>query len=169
MGCDIHVAVEYKRKNEEKWFNGDNWRINPHWELDERKSKYELNPIYDARNYTLFGILAGVRRSENDMIAEPKGFPKDSSLETREEYDSWDGDVHTPSYLTLKEIKDYYNRHKKIKYTGMVTPEDSLEIDRGNMPDSWCKWTNIPNYIYREWNYENIPLKNLIESLEERK
>jgi hypothetical protein len=112
MGCDIHSYLEkYTSINgENKWVNVDYWQINPHHGIVgyENENEYEHLSFYIGRNYDLFGILAGVRSSE-DPIKEPRGLPEDVSDVTKREYEKWN-EVHTPSYYTLKELKDYiYN------------------------------------------------------------
>lgn len=85
MGCDIHAYAERKTD-----------------------SGYEYLPAvvpFDWRNYGVFGFLAGVRNySSVPMIAEPRGFPDDASAEVREQYERWDMDAHTPSWLSMAEL-----------------------------------------------------------------
>lgn len=58
MGCDIHMYIEYAdKKRENKYWMDFGGRINP------------------GRNYTMFGILAGVR-SDEKFSFEPKGVPE---------------------------------------------------------------------------------------------
>jgi hypothetical protein len=67
MGCDIHMYVQYREKKErENELNRDWW--------------YEFgDQISPGRNYSMFGILAGVRSSYYDdegvTHLEPKGLP----------------------------------------------------------------------------------------------
>lgn len=109
MGCDIHLYLEkYTSVNgENKWVNVDHWQINPHYGIEDNESEYDLVPFYWGRNYDLFSILAGVR-GNIDPIDEPRGLPEDVTETTKREYDKGGRDAHTPSYYTLKEIKDYY-------------------------------------------------------------
>lgn len=60
MGCDIHMYVEYKRKNEEN----SNWR-----DFGKR-----INP---GRNYVMFGLLSKGVRSNLQTGIEAKGLPED--------------------------------------------------------------------------------------------
>lgn len=108
MGCDIHVYLEKYTKigEENKWVNIDYWQINPHFGLDDSNREYDQVPFYIGRNYDLFSILAEVRGSL-DPIADARGIPDDVSLVTKREYDVVGFEVHTPSYYTLKELKDY--------------------------------------------------------------
>jgi len=68
MGCDIHMFVQYRnieraKKNKKEGRNDYWWGFGGH-----------LNP---GRNYTLFGILAGVRDNpmDKDKMFYPKGLP----------------------------------------------------------------------------------------------
>lgn len=66
MGCDIHMYIQYREKPDENgnskyknWWDSFGDRINP------------------GRNYTMFGILAGVRDWPDDdtKMFDPKGVP----------------------------------------------------------------------------------------------
>lgn len=66
MGCDIHCYIEYMERGETYWFSfGD--RINP------------------GRNYTLFGLLAGVR-VEGIQLFPLRGVPADMSYAAESDY-----------------------------------------------------------------------------------
>jgi hypothetical protein len=83
MGCDIHFFVEVKTKNG--------------WEL------YSSPNV--TRSYALFAKLANVRNYNNiEPISEPKGFPEDASYLVKKEYEYWDSDAHSASYLKSNEI-----------------------------------------------------------------
>jgi len=63
--------------------------------------------FYAGRNYYLFTILAGVRGNRDDeSISEPRGVPDDISDAYREQLRQWEGDAHSKSYFTLKELLD---------------------------------------------------------------
>lgn len=65
MGCDIHAYVEYSE-------NGKSWR--------------NLTVNAGERNYVMFGILAGVRVSQEQLF-EPKGLPSgELGYKTRADY-----------------------------------------------------------------------------------
>lgn len=95
MGCDIHLCAEKK--------------INNKWETVGIE-------IYQGRNYDLFSILAGVRNgygfagtptgSGFEPIDVPRGTPSDVSDDVKGELINWEGDGHSYSYFTLKEIKE---------------------------------------------------------------
>jgi len=101
MGCDIHMYVEKKDKN-------------GIWDLCHGENYSYLEPFngycYGGRNYTLFGALAEVRRKVPDAL-KPKGFPEDASEDVLKEFKSWEGDAHTPSYLTLKDALPIFNKY----------------------------------------------------------
>lgn len=86
MGCDIHTVVEIKKEN--AWVG-----------LEECPKEFE------SRNYALFAFLAGVRNSFNTKGFEPKGFPDDMSEKAKEKFED-DSDLHSKSYLTLKELDE---------------------------------------------------------------
>lgn len=60
MGCDIHVFVEYR--------GPDGWRY--------------VGQYHPGRDYTMFGLLAGVRDESVSPVVEPRGFPPTCSFET---------------------------------------------------------------------------------------
>ena len=66
---------------------------------------------YNGRNYTLFGVLAGVRDNYMHMISDGlRGLPIDVSKEIYDLSDECDIDGHSHNYLYLDEIIDseYY-------------------------------------------------------------
>lgn len=101
MGCDIHCYAETRDKNG-KWkadladtfSNGQ----------DDGYDDSDLNSSYDDRNYSLFGLLAGVRRN-CEWAFQPKGAPPDASEEVAAVIARWNGDAHTQSWLTLRELR----------------------------------------------------------------
>jgi hypothetical protein len=60
MGCDIHLITEIFKEGK--------------WNYIE-----EIPESFNGRNYSLFGVLAGVRNSFNEDNFEPRGLPKDIS------------------------------------------------------------------------------------------
>jgi hypothetical protein len=120
VGCDIHLYSETKTKN--------GWEINEkcYWSYwNDFSDEYHLecdydDHIYSGSNYALFGLLAGVR-SQHELEFEPMGFPRDASIQMNRLYKQWDGDAHTPSYLTSKELLD---KIKELKENGLYDPDD---------------------------------------------
>lgn len=169
MGCDIHTHVEIKKEN--KWLHID-----------------EVPEEFDRRNYSIFSILAGVRSSFNiKPISEPKGIPEDISRETKENIEEWNGDGHSHSYLTLKELDTFdYTDYKKtrvkisktfydkfIEFGGVLPKEMSVEkTEPGDFrecfqevfePTVLIKWLDSKN----EETYMDSPIIKGIEKLKE--
>jgi hypothetical protein len=105
MGCDIHSFVELK--TEDGWFMvpglfpqnsfGRKWDGTTH-----------QNEPFEGRNYGVFGFLANVRNySLIPPLSEPRGLPDGISKPIKESYEKWDGDGHSHSWLTLKELSDF--------------------------------------------------------------
>jgi len=138
MGCDIHLFTERKRtiNNQEKWANVDNWKINPYYDgIEKQEREYELCSAYRHRNYNLFSILADVRNyRENKPISEPKGIPNDVSEIVQIEKDIWEGDGHSHSYFTMKELYDYYEENKSDEDTDL---KNLIEVLEGHFKDSY--------------------------------
>ena len=88
MGCDIHSFAEVKCKN--KWVQIEG-----------------LEP-FDWRSYSMFAFLAGVRNYDHcEPISEPRGIPEDISDNIKEMDIDNDWNLHSSSYLTLKELLDF--------------------------------------------------------------
>lgn len=90
MGCDIHACFEYTYADE---------RL-PRWYC------YAADIDLD-RWYQIFTAMAGVRNYNNiDVKYPPRGVPKDLNQKTKVLYERWDGDAHTPSWLTYEELNE---------------------------------------------------------------
>lgn len=79
MGVDIHVFVESYDKQSGKWEN----------ECMYDGKTYKRIPVYDGRDYGLFGILAGVRSNYGSLV-ESRGVPDDLSDEVSKEWGNGD-------------------------------------------------------------------------------
>lgn len=173
MGCDIHMYVEYKKKvnDNDVWVDGDYYKFNPYHKTDKEEPKLDRMELYGGRNYSLFSTLAGVRDYTDKMIpvSEPKGKPDDCNENIVSEFETWDGDGHSYSWLTLKEIKDYQDANPIIHYTGVISPQQALDFDiNGTIPQSWCQGTNQEGWVRREWSEKNDVLIPLIEKMHAR-
>ena len=86
MGCDIHYLVEVRE--------GSRW------------SPTSRQPVI-YRNYHLFADLAGVRQRDpmGHPIARPRGVPEDASQSFLVMLDKVGSDAHTPTWLTLSELR----------------------------------------------------------------
>lgn len=158
MGCDIHFFIERyssddyegpKDISEERntkltsilpnmdsiparWITDDKWVPDEDdyddgipWTID-RNSR-----LYRGRNYYLFGVLAGVRGT-GPTISEPRGVPEDASFAYMNELKRWDGDYHSESYFTLKELLDVdWDKYHKDDWLDefMETIEKMKKID----------------------------------------
>lgn len=175
MGCDIHMFVEYKRDG--KWMNGDYFKKNPYYKKNQEaesedyyEKEFEVIELHGNRNYDLFSTLAGVRDYSGKIIpvAEERGLPEDVTEFVKKESDEYGCDGHTHSWLTLKEIKEYDSKKEKLTMTGLLSLQQRIDLDNGNLPEHWCQGTNQPNHERREWLVENYTLTALISKMEKR-
>jgi hypothetical protein len=110
-------------KSTERWVSADLWNKEDYW-INESK--------YSSRNYYLFSILADVRNyNVIDPISEPKGIPDDASFGYLYCAKKWQGDAHSHSYFTLKELLDVDWSVYKLEYleTFLDVIEDLKGID----------------------------------------
>lgn len=80
------------------------------WIHLEHRSRKKNKYVYDfkadgERIYALFGALVGTRGTI-DPIYDSRGLPDDVSPEVLEEYRLFEGDAHTPSWLTAIEFRE---------------------------------------------------------------
>lgn len=114
MGCDIHFYVEKKQPD-------GTWKIHGEFtrEVEDEHTwlSQDGRPLYSGRSYNLFAILADVRNGRGfagiktgdgfNPISEPRGVPDDASPEYKEIVEQWDGDGHSHSHHTLRQLLDY--------------------------------------------------------------
>lgn len=93
-------------ESEPRWITADSWEYideeddYPYWSVVNKR-------FYSGRNYYLFDVLAGVRGyNDSNMISKPRGVPDDASDAYKEQLKQWNGDCHSMSYFTLKELLD---------------------------------------------------------------
>lgn len=114
MGCDIHAHVEV--------------------EIDGRWEHYSALDI--PRNYRLFTKLAGVRSRGDDgdptPISKPRGLPDDLTTVTRFSVDSWEGDMHSASWITGKEADEVERWFNETKQHERVYPAEPFGYLFGN-------------------------------------
>ena len=98
MGCDIHATIERKQYD---------------WWLASAKD------VDIDRNYSLFTMLADVRnydrerKPKNVVIALPRGTPEDKSFGHGDLIKEWEGDDHSHSWITFKELKNHKQKFFK--------------------------------------------------------
>ncbi|MEI2419293.1 hypothetical protein V6O07_03395, partial [Arthrospira platensis SPKY2] len=97
MGCDIHLVVEQRYKDQ--WVGVRTDRSIPVAETGLFNGA-ALPPLIGDRNYGFFAALAGVRGKG----PEPVGFPTDASLSAQMMYYPYEGDAHSASWLPLKDF-----------------------------------------------------------------
>ncbi|MGW3040735.1 hypothetical protein ACWC9T_11970 [Kitasatospora sp. NPDC001159] len=94
MGADIHGFVECRAT---------------YGTLDEDKARWhaaiDLDLLYGGRSYDAFGCLFGVRNHAGFRpLAGDRGIPADVSSRTRQAYQEWDPDGHSPSWISWAEL-----------------------------------------------------------------
>lgn len=170
MGCDIHVRCEYLNGSG-VWTDCDYYKRNPYYNAEEPDGEEEflVAPLYDSRDYSLFAILADVRNyGVTEYIDEPRGKPEDCNEHIQADIDRWGVDGHSHSYLTLRELIEWRETHKKITQKGMISPEAAYKLDLEEvLPETWCQGTNL-DWVWRTWKRECDLLKPLIEGMKDR-
>lgn len=98
MGCDIHSYVEIQicgiwERSDAAVFGPPEWP--------------EAGP-FGWRSYAVYGFLAGVRNySCAPVLAGDRGLPRDVSDQVRNAYAVWGWEVHSVSWVSLRELLDY--------------------------------------------------------------
>lgn len=113
MGCDIHMVLERKIKDE--WvgvhhyhgFEAVALRDMDYLAKDKPNPQGRIPFRITVRDYRLFGELAGVR-TDGTLGNEPQGLPEDASQLTRALADEWGMDGHSHSYLSLTKFAQAY-------------------------------------------------------------
>jgi hypothetical protein len=153
MGCDIHICVELREHADSPWqeINPEKW----HWwsqehgdvftdthdppklPLPEGQTWLDFgNRWYRDRNYTAFGILAGVRSHSVEPILEPRGLPSDVCDSIRAQ--AWGSDWHSHSYYTVEDLLAF-DWHEEHQHEGYVDISRYLEFKKGELP--WMYYT----------------------------
>ena len=107
--------------------------------------------------------------NNNKYISEPRGVPKDVSEVVKKEIGYWGSDGHSHSYFTLKELKQFLVDNPTQRYEGYMSPEDAKLVSKGEMPHMWWEYGDVPNQVFRVWEYKNTVLDDLLSKLEELK
>lgn len=148
MGCDIHLYAEVKVDG--KWASRENW-CREYDDQDADNVPYK-DRLYTKRSYDTFAILADVRNGRGfagivtgegfNPISAPRGLPPDVSPQVKAQSNSWDGDGHSHSWLTLNELLDYDWTQETGK-RGWVTLAQYFKWvawgkGQGEGPDEYC-------------------------------
>lgn len=167
MGCDVHMFAEAWNKKIKAWeaihqplgpcdecsgtgkTSGYDGRKNKCYMCEGKKTR---SPNwYEGRCYDDFSILADVRNGLGfagiptgagfNPINEPRGVPEDASDEYKGHVESWNGDGHSHSYQTLKELLDY-DWSQVTQHMGVVSSSVYWDWwkNRGkkSSPSNWC-------------------------------
>jgi hypothetical protein len=120
MGCDIHVHVEVRNPTTGEWEEGGGRVFPDAWQDGEL-----VEEPFGNRSYGMFGFFADVRNYSDIPLnfgPMPRGIPDDSPYSKKNavhqeygfggySYDvmdhPWDGDYHSHSYLTLRELVEF--------------------------------------------------------------
>lgn len=173
MGCDIHLFLERKNNNG-KWYDANMYRRNAYKTMNPEETTepdFERFDFYNGRNYDLFAILADVRNyGFIKPISKPRGLPVNASKEIKDELWEWGGDVHSVSYLTLKELLDVRPLYQEIKCSGFIKIEDAKLLDeKGIIPQEYSKEVfgkgTGNRYTKREWIEKNDLLGEFINQI----
>lgn len=157
MGCDIHLFVE--KKVGRSWYSWSRTEVVYGHGCEWVQDYYG----YDDRNYALFAVLADVRNRDGlKPLAQPRGLPEDVSWKVQQESESWDGDGHSHSWFTLKELEEY-DWGGLRKESGVISAAQ-YEVLRttGRPPTEWCQGVSGPGI--RVFSEEDYPkLKDTVE------
>ena len=86
MGCNIHGYLEI--------LTDSGW--------------YALQALSSDRDYDSYGVLFGVRvYIEIPPVVEQRGIPEDAYYKTKEAYEEWNGDAHSPTWMNVKDLLAY--------------------------------------------------------------
>jgi hypothetical protein len=145
MGCDIHLYGEVKKTPTSDWTAYGIWGADDYGQWNQISA-----PIYSSRNYALFSTLADVRNYDDlPIIAPAKGLPPGLSPEVARMAEQWEGDGHSYSYFTLKELLAF-DWYQSVLHTGLVPwpvyvlwkTRHPWEAEEG--PTSWARATTCP-------------------------
>jgi hypothetical protein len=183
MGCDIHTFIEKKPNtpatgvSRQTWGSADFFEMNKYFnptDADEdAEPEFSRIEVCGSRNYNLFAILANVRNQDMPYICKPKGIPDDCSDYVEKQHEREIDDLHSASWFTLFELKEYRNKviseGIKTQYSGYMSPENAALVDKGEMPTNWWGGGNILDQVFRKWESQQDTLGDLVAELEKRK
>jgi hypothetical protein len=158
MGCDIHIVLE--RKDRDNVWIG--WKQMTYMSTEAIKLTYTnyetphemprfVSYIIDQRNYSFFNALCGVRGPGSEFGYEPRGLPNDASRMTRMCLSEDDVDLHSHSWLSIKELVPclaaHWGNKKKEEYIfeRMANEDGNLYlatqlVDEGIVNDNADEW-----------------------------
>jgi hypothetical protein len=115
MGTDVHIFREQFSEEASppngRWISKDKWT--EHWYVRAEKPQNKVNigvayeDTFTERNYALFGLLSkGVRSDWGKLSHVARGVPIDMSSPVSQVYYGERDDIHSASYMTLKELSE---------------------------------------------------------------
>lgn len=128
MGTDIQMLAQARNKETNQW--------------------EEVAFDYDGvRHYLLFSVLADVRNGYGfagvstytpvEPISKPRGYPTDIEVGYNNVINgTWMG-YEDHSWLSTKEILEYFLTERKTTRTGVITLEEYQQWDRVSQPQYW--------------------------------
>lgn len=171
MGCDIHSRVEVYRERYklDGTDRGARWMVldedifvNGWYDEDSTyppfREKYHSRPL-DDRNYTLFALLADVRNGRGfagivtgDRITpldDPRGVPSNASHGWLEEVESWDVDMHSHTWFTLRELLEPNPLYdQRLVRRGVISAAQYEHIkSTGGTPEEWSGSISGPKIL----------------------
>lgn len=106
MGCDIHMVVEKRDKERERWVGLHAFpyaRVTVYGRIEGQEERVTVEDTTHWRmrwrNYGLFAAIAGVRGKG----PAPRGMPDDASDLAVMEVDEWGSDGHSHTWMLLSE------------------------------------------------------------------
>lgn len=128
MGCDIHIIAEVR---EDGTWKANTREVFPldEWEREYYKKSHAEVP-FDWRSYSMFGLFANVRNYDHcTSIAAPRGIPEDASEAYKSHERDWEGDGHSHSYLTLRELIEF--DYDKVFWNRRITRQEGPNTFNG--------------------------------------
>lgn len=113
MGCDIHIVLERFNKECDEWVGMRDYRgmTKKLTDLDPAAKQADSDYVSPyiwfklrARDYSFFNALCGVRGEGSAFGLTPKGLPEDASSLARFVLSEDDPDLHSHSWLDMKEL-----------------------------------------------------------------
>lgn len=162
MGCDIHMHLEVRPPAQEGTNAVAGWRKLSH-EVEKTIGDYKYTEddyVISNRNYTLFSLLADVRNNGDiEPLCQPRGLPRDISIDVKNDAEDWDGDGHSHSYFTIAELKDRLKTYKETRHSGLVDKTQFMEYIKKGRPSMYWQGSSNPT----------VPQSEMMEAVKNKK
>lgn len=116
MGTDSHCFIEYRDKNSDYW--------------------HSFGGRFSDRNYLIFGLMAGLRRRENQQLFPLKGIPEDLGYESENA---------NQLYISDENLEGCISKEKAERW---VKDGSSVYIKNDAGED---KWVTHPDWHSHTW------------------